>query len=115
MLALALTLTTLLAGCANLDQSQIAQVTHADLRSAAQYATDHGYPARAAVWTAIDAQLTACNEAISANAPTAPQGHGLATAFEVAAETLGQGVPSAVKLNCAPLPLITFPAIPKLP
>ena len=105
----------LLAGCAsmgNIDQSKIAQVTHADLQSAAKYATDHGFPARAAVWTAIDVQLKACNDAITANEQTAPQAHGFATAFEVAAESVGTGIPSAVKLNCAPLPLIVFPKLP---
>ena len=108
-------LTTLLVGCAsmgNIDQSKIAQVTHADLQSAAKYATDHGFPARAAVWTAIDEQLKACNDAITANEQTAPQAQGLATAFEVAAENIGTGIPTAVKLNCAPLPLIVFPKLP---
>ena len=103
-----------LSGCAsiNLEQTKLAEVTHADLRSAAQYATDHGYPARAAVWLAIDTQLTACNEAIAANSVSPPTGHGLATAFEVAAETIGQGVPSNIRLNCAPIPLIAFPRLP---
>ena len=38
------------------------------------------------------------------------------TAFEIAAEASGnlQGIPASVKLNCAPLPLITFPTL-KLP
>lgn len=110
----------LLAGCStlsNLEQSNLAKVTHADLQAAAAYADAHGYPARAAVWTAIDAQLTACNEAIgrAVAAQGGTQVKGLATAFEIAAEANGTGIPADVRLNCAPLPLIRFPALPNLP
>lgn len=111
---------TALAGCAtklDLEQTGIAKATHADLQAAAAYASANGYPARAAVWTAIDAQLKACNDAITAAEPAAPAsqpGGGIAYGFEVAAEAAGNvsGVPSSVKLNCAPLPLIVFPSFP---
>jgi hypothetical protein len=99
-------------------------LTHADLQAAAAYATAHGYPARAAMWTAIEAQLTAaenqvaaCKAAIDAALPKAPAGDivGLATLTEVGAEAVAQGIPAAVKANCEP---IVIPAnllpVPKL-
>ena len=106
-----------LSACANLgnvSQTKLATVTHGDLAAAAAYATTNGYPARAAVYTAIDTQLTACENAITANeikAPAMPTGAGVFTAFEVAAEAAGnvQGIPAAVKINCAALPLVSFP------
>ena len=111
----------LLGACAtvNVAQTKIAVVTHTDLTAAAAYATKNGYPARAAVYTAIDTHLTACEAAITAAEPKQPMVDtvpGAFTAFEIAAEASGnlQGIPASVKLNCAPLPLITFPTL-KLP
>jgi hypothetical protein len=97
-----------LAACAGLPQSKVAQFTHKDLTAAAAYATSNGYPARAGVYSAIDAQLTACEEALAAASPkTAPPDAGVFTAFEVAAEAVGAGVPNNVKLNCEP---VTIPS-----
>jgi hypothetical protein len=110
----------ILSACAsvNIDQTPLAVATHADLQGAAAYAQANGYPDRAAVWLAIDAQLKACNDAITAAEPKGTQAtpKGPAMAFEMAAEAVGQvsGIPSAVKIHCAALPLITFPVIPKL-
>lgn len=99
---------------------------HADLQAAAAYAEAHGYPARAAVWraqdarlTAIEGQIKACADAIKASSPqtpTAPAGAGVFTGVEIAAETVANfSVTAAVKANCEPLPIITLPALPKLP
>ena len=112
----------LLSACAttvDMSQTKIAQVTHQDLEAAALYANNHGYPARAAVYVAIETQLTACEKAITAAEPVigpSPNVPGVFTAFEIAAEAAGslQGIPADVKLNCAPLPLVTFPTL-KLP
>ena len=119
--ALLLLALSVLPGCStlsNLNTSPVAVATHTDLKAAAAYATAHGYPARAAVWTSIDAQLAACNNAISAAVPAAPTAAppGVFTAVEIGAEAVGNvsGVPAAVKLNCAPLPLVVFPTL-KLP
>jgi len=100
----------ILAGCAtpvNVAQTPLATFTHADLTGAAAYATANGYPARAAVYTAIDTQLTACENALTAAAPKAPVAGsvGVFTAFEVAAENVGTGVPVNVKLNCSAIQL----------
>jgi uncharacterized protein YceK len=121
----------LLSGCATLQsldvaQSKLAVATHADLLAAAKYATDHGYTARAAVWmaedaklSAIEAQINACASAIEAAVPkvslTTPPTPFLG--IEVAAEAVGtfSGVPSSVKINCEPFPIITLPVFPKLP
>ena len=112
-------LTTLLAGCTtmgNIAQTPLAVATHSDLQAAASYAIAHGFPARAVVWTSIDAQLTACEAAITANEVAPLQGTvGVFTTFEIGAELAGTGIPLAVKLNCAPLPLVVFPGLPKLP
>jgi pectin methylesterase-like acyl-CoA thioesterase len=106
-------------------KTELAVVTHADLQAAAAYATAHGYPARAAVWTAEDARLTAievqisaCANAIQAALPPAPTAGapvGVFTAVEMGAEAVGQysGVPASVKINCAPFPIVTLPALPK--
>ena len=107
----------LLAGCAtlaNITTSPIAVATHNDLQAAAAYAQANGYPARAQVRLAIDAQLTACENAIAANAPKAPSAAGSVgpiTAAEMAEEAVGSfsGIPAVVKINCAPLPLVIFP------
>ena len=108
----------MLSACAtvNVDQTKIATVTHADLRAAAAYAAKNGYPDRAAVYTAIDTQLTACNNAITAAEPHAPMVDtlpGAFTAFEIAAEAAGNvsGIPAAVKIHCAALPIVTFPTL----
>jgi hypothetical protein len=87
----------------------IAKLTHADLQTAAAYATANGFPARAAVYTALDTQLTACENAIAAAGPKAvPAGStvGIFTAFEVAAETVATGIPASVRVNCS---AITIP------
>ena len=84
----------------------ISKFTHDDLQSAAAYADGNGYPARAAVYRAIDTQLTACEAAIRAAAPkTQATGRGLFTAYEVAAEAVGQGIPAAVRINCGAIVL----------
>jgi len=110
-----------LTACAsvNVSQTKLAVVTHTDLQAAAAYANGNGYPARAAVYTAIDTQLTACENAITAAEPkftAAPTVPGAFTAFEIAAEAAGNvtGIPATVKINCAALPIVTFPTL-KLP
>lgn len=101
-------------------------VTHADLIAAAARATKNGYPARAQMWTAIDAllsaqegQIKACADAIKAAlpVPSAPQVAGVFDGIEAAAEAVGNfsGVPAAVKLNCAPLPIPSLPSLPLVP
>lgn len=101
----------LLAGCAtapNIAGTPLARFAHADLQTAAAIATKNGFPARAAVWAAIDGQLTACENALSAAAPVATAGTvGLAAGLELAAEGVGTGVPAAVQLNCAAIPIPT--------
>jgi len=117
MRLLVLLLVVLLAGCAglpNLSATKGAQFAHADMQAAAAYATKNGFPARAAMWTAIDAQVTACENAISAAAPAVPTVTGAAMALEVGAEALSTGIPAAVSVNCAPIPLVAMPVIPKL-
>ena len=110
-----------LAGCATpVTQTKLAVATHNDLLAAAAYATQNGYPARAAVWNAVDTQLTACENAIQASIPTKPNlpaNGGVFLATEVAAEAVGSfsGTPAAVRINCEPLPVILFPTVPKLP
>lgn len=107
----------LLTGCAaqaddlkplDLSSLPLSKFTHADIKNAADYATSNGYPARAAVWNAIDAQLTACEGAINTLMPKLPSSGstvGLATGFEIAAEGVGTGIPTAVKLNCSAVQL----------
>jgi hypothetical protein len=108
-----------LSGCAslNISTTPLAVATHNDLQAAAAYATAHGYPARAAVRLAIDAQLTACELAISAALPQAPAAAGPVgpiTLAEMAEEALGNisGIPASVKINCAPVPIVVFPKLP---
>jgi hypothetical protein len=107
-----------LAGCATIDltQTKLAVATHADLLGAAQVYTNAGLPDRAAVVTAIDAQLTACEQAISAAIPKAPTpiaGAGPLTLAAQASVAVGNfnGIPAAVKLHCEPIPLISFPKL----
>lgn len=108
----------LLSGCATVQAQQpvgldlsklpLAKLAHADLLSAAAYATSNGYPARAAVYTAIDQQLTACEAAITAAAPKQPPAGstvGAFTLFEIAAEAVGTGIPAAVRINCGAITL----------
>lgn len=104
-------------GCAttlDVANTSLAAATHKDLQAAAAYAQANGYPARAAVRLAIDAQLTACENAITAAIPRAPVGGivGPIMAAEMAEEAAGSGVPAAVRVNCAPLPLIRLPGLP---
>lgn len=101
------------------------QFTHADAQTAAAYAIAHGHPERAAViqaWesvlTAIEAQGAACKAAIAAAKPTLPPTGstvGLLTLGEIAAETIGQGIPANLQITCEPIvvPLGLLP-IPKL-
>lgn len=122
---------TVLTGCTTLSaidisQSKLAVATHNDLQAAAKYATDHGYPARAAVWLAEDArlaaievQINACAKAIEAALPPAPTGQ-IPTPFlglEMAAEAVGtfSGISPSIKINCAAFPIVALPLLPKLP
>ncbi len=89
----------------------LSKFTHADLQAAAAYANANGFPARAAVYTAIDIQLTACETAIASASPKpVPTGTtvGAFTLFEVAAEQAATGIPSAVKINCSAVTLPTL-------
>lgn len=130
----------LLAGCAgtivkdpatgavtfNVSAGKLEVAAHADLLAAAAYATAHGYPARAAVWaaedarlTAIETQISACANAIAASLPKPVSGPAPTPflAIEIGAEAVGQfsGLPASVKINCAPFPIVTLPILPKLP
>lgn len=108
-------------------KGQVAVAAHEDLLAAAAYAQAHGYPARAAVWlaedarlTAIETQISACANSIAASLPkpgTGPAPVGPFTAVEIAAETVASfnGPSAAVKANCEPFPIVTVPALPKLP
>lgn len=142
----ALCFISLLAGCASTPQSSstapaqsatapavgavgttsLKTLTHADLQAAAKYATDHAYPARAAMWQALEAQLTAaenqvaaCRAAIDAAMPKPSKSGevvGMFTLVEIAAEAVGQGVPASVKINCEPIVIPTgLLPVPKLP
>ena len=119
---LALLCLTLLSACAttvDLTQTKLAVATHADLLGAAQVYTNANLPDRAAVVMAVDAQLTACEQAIGAAIPKAPApvaGAGPLTLAAQASVAVGsfQGVPAAVRLHCEPIPIITFPVMPKL-
>ena len=110
----------------DVSQSKLAVATHADLQAAAAYATAHGYPSRAAVWqahdahlTAVEAQISACANAIAAarpSAPTAPAGAGVFTGIEIAAEAVGSfQVTPQVKILCEPLPVPVLPDLPRIP
>lgn len=92
----------------DLSKLPLTKLTHADLQSAAAYATGNGYPARAAVYTAIDTQLTACEAAIAAAAPKVPPAGtpvGAFTLFEIAAEAVATAVPATVRVNCGAITL----------
>lgn len=128
----------LLAGCAttvdpsgketikpvDFTQTELATVTHADLQAAAARAEKNGFPARAGVWRSFDIQLTAweqqanaCAAAIKAAIPSAgqPPFAGAFDALEAAAEAVGQGIPSSLKINCTPLPIPKMPFLPLIP
>lgn len=96
----------------DLSKIPLVKFGHADVQNAAAYATANGYSARAAFWLALDAQVTACENALQAAAPKAPAAGGtvgLATGFEIAAEAVGNGlIPAQVKINCS---LITLPSL----
>lgn len=135
-----LAIVALLAGCASAPpasqpiaavpaaapvKQSLATITHGDLKAAADYATAHGYPARAAMWIAFDTQLTAaeaqvaaCKAAIEASLPQRqPSGMvGAFTLIEMGAEAVATGVPASVKANCEPIVLpsglLPFPIKP---
>lgn len=112
----------------DVSKSDLAVATHNDFQAAAKYATDHGYPERAAVWqahdahlTAVEGQISACANAIAGDlAAMKPQGVGSLTPFlavEMAAEAVGNfsGASAKTKILCAPFPLVRLPILPKLP
>lgn len=119
MRTIVLCLAFALAGCAStkvptaedISNLPLVKFTHEDLKTAAAYAASNGFPARASVYLAMEAQLTACEKAIAAAAPKLPPAGsvGAFTAFEVAAETAGQGIPANVKLNCSAIQLPKIP------
>jgi len=95
-----------LGACSGLPTSKIATFTHADLQNAASIATKGGFPARAGVYSAVDAQLTACENAIATLIPPVISGTvGVFSAGEVAAEAVSSGIPAAVKANCEAIPI----------
>lgn len=126
-----------LAGCAtaagptgtvDFTKTELAVATHIDLQAAAKYADDHGFPARAAVWrahdahlTAVEAQATECAQAIEADlAAMAPGGTLPPSPFlaaEMAAEAVGRltGPSARTRTACAPFPIVVLPALPRLP
>jgi hypothetical protein len=92
----------------------ILKFTLADLEAAATYATTNGYPARAAVYrahaahlTAVTAQVRACKDAIAAALPkpVQPGTAGAFLLFEMAAEKVGQGISPQVRINCGAITL----------
>ena len=103
----------LLTACATTIQ-QAETYAHNDLTTAASKATAANQGARAAVWTAIDARLTAdeniakavaaqakqCEQELKGMLPNAA-GMGPATLIETALETAGTGTPAA----CKPIPI----------
>lgn len=107
----ALALLSTLGGCAlpgDLMGSKLAKFTHADLQTAAAYATANGDAAGAAHFKARDEQLTACEKALADAVPKplpADSTVGLATLYEMGRIKLASGIPPAVKLNCAPVAL----------
>ncbi len=139
----ALAILLLASGCAinpstgliDVSQTQLATVTHADLKGAAKVASDSAAAttdpalkaallARSNWWTQQEAMLTAregqvsaCLNAIAASKPklSGGQSAGIFTSIEVAAEAVGNfsGMTAAVKLACEPLPIPTLPAIIK--
>lgn len=102
--------------------------THNDLLAAAAYADSHGYPARAAVWlahdahlTAVEGQISACANAIGADlAALKPAPGGAMTPFlavEMGAEAVGNftGASAKTKILCHAFPIISLPGLPSLP
>lgn len=92
----------------DLSKLPLSKFAHADLQNAAAIAAANGFPARAAVWTAMDSQLKACEAAISAAVPKLPPAGsttGAATLLELGAEGVGQGIPANVMLNCSAITL----------
>ena len=92
----------------------ILKFTLADLEAAAAYADAHGYPARAAVYrahaahlSAVKLQVEACKAAIrdALPKPVDASNAGAFLLFEMAAEKVGQGIPAAVKINCGAIVL----------
>ena len=117
------------ANTVDISAGKLEVATHNDLLAAAAYAEAHGYPARAAIWRAHDAHLTAVEGQISAcanaiNADLKAKLGGLSgcpaspfLAIEMAAEAVGtaSGPSPAVKMYCQALPIVTLPGLPKLP
>lgn len=143
MKPLAILIIALLAGCASHSPSTVGSVTqagsgvqspapttkpslreltHADLQGAAAYAAKNGYPARAAMWLAIEGQLTAaenqvaaCKAAIAAVQKQTGDIAGPLTLIEMGAEAVAQGIPANVRANCEPIPLpIHLLPVPRL-
>lgn len=107
-------------------KSDGAVATHSDLQAAAAYAAAHGYAARAAVWqaedaklTAIETQISACANSIAADlALLKPAPDGTVTPFlavEMGAEAVGNftGASAKTKILCAAFPVVIPPALPK--
>lgn len=121
----------MLSACATTGQpvdistTKLSVATHADLQAAAAYANAHGYAPVAAVYladegrlTAVEAQISACANAIAAALPAPPAQSGTVgpiTAFEMAREAVGSltGIPASVKIICEPLPIPLMPLLPK--
>lgn len=108
----------LLSACASIDiaKTQIAVATHNDILGAAKVYTDAGYPAVAAVFTAWDVQLTACENAISSSLPKPPApttNAGPLTALASLDVAAGRRIriPDTVRLNCK-VPVIILPVVP---
>lgn len=104
-IAMAAAMALAMSGCAtqvNLSQTAVAKFTHADLQQASATANKANLTARVGVYSALDAQLTACENAISAAIPTVVPNApiGIFTAAEVAAETVATGIPASVQENC---------------
>lgn len=96
----------ILDACAGMPTSKLATFTHADLQNAASIATKGGFPARAGVYSAIDTQLTACENALATLIPPTISGTvGIFSAGEVAAEAVSSGIPATVKANCEAIPI----------
>ncbi len=105
--------------------SKLAVATHDDLLAAAKRATDNGFPSRATVWlaedaklTAIEAQISACANAIKADlSPSAPTGStaGIFDAEEAITEAVGRftGPSAQTKIICKPMPVVVLPLLPK--
>ncbi len=112
----------------DLTQGTLEVATHDDILAAAKYASDHGYPERAAVRLAIDQILTAVEKQVSACAngvkgaldaakPAADAKGGPITRAEMIEEAIGNfsGIPARIKILCAPIPIPKLPLPLKLP